>query len=111
MLANGIVGRVDHGTANLPSSGRYYLTSNGIREAAKFLGFDTPSDFVRAYPMSREWLTLLIHRMDAIAVAYRLEATTTYHAIPHQPRSVTPLVFLRRGICGEGDLIPSRLWS
>ena len=110
MLADGIVGKVNHGAANLPSSGRYYLTSNGIREAAKFLGFDTPSDFVRAYPMSREWLTLLIHRMDAITVAYRLEAATTYHAIP-QPRSITTFVSLRRGICGEGDLIPSRLWS
>ena len=44
----------------------------GIREAAEFLDFDTPSDFVRAYPMSREWLTLLIRRMDAVAAIYRL---------------------------------------
>ena len=39
------------------------------------LGFDTPSDFVRAYPMSREWLTLLIRRMDAVAVVYRVAAS------------------------------------
>ena len=39
------------------------------------LGFDTPSDFVRAYPMSREWLTLLIRRMDAVASVYRLAAS------------------------------------
>ena len=60
LLADGIVGRVGHGTASLPSSQRYCLTANGIREAARVVGFDTPSDFVRAYPVSREWLTLLI---------------------------------------------------
>ena len=75
LLADGIAGRVSHGTAHLPSSQRYFLTTKGIRETAGFLGFATPSDFVRAYPMSREWLTLLIRRMDAVASVYRLAAT------------------------------------
>ena len=75
LLAAGVVGRVSHGTAHLPSSQRYYLTANGIRQAAELLGFATPSDFVRAYPVSREWLTLLIRRMDAVAAVYRLAAS------------------------------------
>ena len=75
LLADGIVGRVSHGTAHLPSSQRYFLTTKGIREAAGFLGFATPSDFVRAYPLSREWLTLLIRQMDAVAAVYRLAAS------------------------------------
>ena len=75
LLADGIAGRVSHGTAHLPSSQMYYLTANGIREVAGFLGFDTPSDFVRAYPASKEWLTLLIRRMDAVAAVYRLAAS------------------------------------
>ena len=75
LLADGIVGRVSHGTAHLPSSQRYYLTYQGVREATNVLGFDTPSDFVRAYPMSKEWLTLLIRRMDAVASVYRLAAS------------------------------------
>ena len=74
-LADGIAGRVSHGTAHLPSSQRYYLTANGIGEAAGILGFSTPSDFVRAYPVSREWLALLIRRMDAVASVYRLAAS------------------------------------
>ena len=41
-------GRVSHGTVHLPSSHRYYLRASGIRQAAEFLDFDTPSDFVRA---------------------------------------------------------------
>ena len=75
LLADGIAGRVSHGTAHLPSSGRYSLTAQGIGEAAGMLDFDTPSDFVRAYPVSREWLTLLIRRMDAVAAVYRLAAS------------------------------------
>ena len=75
LLADGIVGRVSHGTVHLPSSGRYCLTARGIGEAAGILGFGTPSDFVRAYPVSREWLTLLIRRMDAVASVYRLASS------------------------------------
>ena len=75
LLDDGIVGRVSHGTAHLPSSGRYYLTAQGIGEAAGILGFHTPSDLVRAYPVSREWLALLIRRMDAVASIYRLAAS------------------------------------
>ena len=40
LLADGIVGRASHGTALLPSSHRYHLTANGIRETAEILGFD-----------------------------------------------------------------------
>ena len=75
LLAEGIVGRVSHGTVHLPSSQRYHLTAHGVGEAAWVLGFETPSDFVRAYPMSKEWLTLLIRRMDAVASIYRLAAS------------------------------------
>ena len=75
LLDGGIVRRVTHGTVHLPSSGRYCLTARGIGETADFLDFDAPSDFVRAYPMSREWLTMLIRRMDAVAAVYRLAAT------------------------------------
>ena len=75
LLSQGIVGRVSHGTAHLASSQRYYPTAQGIREVAGFLGFGTLSDFVRAYPVSREWLTLLIRRMDAVAAVYRLAAS------------------------------------
>ena len=75
LLAEGIVGRASHGAAHLPSSQRYHLTAIGIREAAWVFGFATPSDFVRAYSMSREWLTLLFHRMDAAASVYRLAAS------------------------------------
>ena len=86
LLADGIASRVSHGTAHLPSSQRYYLTANGIRGAAQVVGFDTPSDFVRAYPVSREWLTLLIRRMDAVASIYRLAASMSPGIDGHRSR-------------------------
>ena len=93
LLAEGIVGRVSHGTTHLPSSQRYHLTTQGIREAAEVLGFDTPSDYVRAYPISREWLTLLIRRMDAAASVYRMAAALS----PGTDGLQTSVEFLRRG--------------
>ena len=93
LLDDGIVGRVHHGTAHLPSSHRYYLTGKGIAEAANVLGFDAPSDFVRAYPVSRQWLALLLHRMDAVASVYRLAATLS----PSMDGLDTQVEFHRRG--------------
>ncbi len=72
LLTDGIAGRVNHGTVHLPTSGRWFLTSEGIEEATDVLGYATPSEFVRAYPVSQQWHTLLLRRMDAIASVYRL---------------------------------------
>ena len=93
LLSEGVVRRVSHGTAHLPPSKRYYLTAQGVGEGARVLGFDTPSDFVRAYPVSREWLTLLIRRMDAVAAVYRLAASLS----PGTDGLRTQVEFHRRG--------------
>ena len=41
-------GRPDSTGPSLPSSKRCYLTTQGIGEAARLLGFEMPSDFVGA---------------------------------------------------------------
>ena len=93
LLADGIVGRVSHGTSHLPSSRRYYLTARGISEAAGVLGFGAASDYVRAYPVSRQWLALLIRRMDAVASIYRLAASLS----PGTDGQCSQVDFHRRG--------------
>ena len=75
LLADGIVGRMSHGTAHLPSSRRYFRTAEGIKEAAGLFGSHSPSEFVRTYAMSKKWLASLIRRMDAVASIYRLAAS------------------------------------
>ena len=93
LLADDIAGRVSHGTAHLPSSRRYYLTEKGIGEAAGVLGFQMPSDFVCAYPASKEWLALLIRRMDAAASIYRLASSLS----PGNDELRSHVEFHRRG--------------
>ena len=89
----GIAGRVSHSAAPLPTSWRYFLTREGIKESSGALGFRTVSEFVRAYPMSREWLRLLIGRMDAVASVYRLAATLS----PGRDGLRTGVEFHRKG--------------
>ena len=93
LLKDGLAGRVSHGTAHLPSSHRYYLTRKGISAASDVLGYDAPSDFVRAYPVSRQWLALLIRRIDTVASIYRLAATLS----PGVDGRETQVEFHRRG--------------
>ena len=89
---------MSHGTAQLPSSQRYYLTAKGIREVAAVLGFGTPSDFVRAYPVAREGLALLIRRMDAVSAVCRLAASLSPASTAFVPTwSFTGGVELARG--------------
>ena len=89
LLKDGLAQRVSHGTAYLPSSHRYYLAGNGIGAAADALNYEAPSDFVRAYPVSRQWLTLLLRRMDAAASVYRVAATLSLNT-PARLRSTRP---------------------
>ena len=93
LLNDGMAGRVSHGTAHLPSSYRYYLTKKAIAEAADALDYDAPSDLVKAYPVSRQWLALLLRRMDAVASVYRLAATLS----PGVDGLETQVEFHRRG--------------
>ncbi|MDE2780314.1 MAG: replication-relaxation family protein [Chloroflexota bacterium] len=93
LLKDGLAGRVSHGTAHLPSSHRYYLTKKGIAQAAEALGYDAPSGFMRAYPVSRQWLALLIRRIDAVASVCRLAATLS----PGVDGRETQVEFQRRG--------------
>ena len=93
LLKDGAAGRASHATAQLSSSHRYYLTKKGIAQAADALGYDAPSDFVRAYPASRQWLALLLRRMDAVASVYRLAATLS----PGVDGLETQVEFQRRG--------------
>ena len=89
---------MSHGTAQLPPSQRNYLTAKGIREVAAVLGFGTPSDFVRVYPVSKEGLALPIRRMDEVAAGYRLAGSLSPASTAFVPTwSFTVGVKLARG--------------
>ena len=88
-------GRVSHGTAHLPSSQRYHLTAQGIREAACVPRLcDPPGLRVGPTPCRGSGSTLLIRRMDAVAS----RVPTCRLDVPRHRRATGPCVeFHRRG--------------
>ena len=59
----------------MPPENNCDCSTKGISAASEAIDFDAPSEFLLAYPVSREWLTLLIRRIDAVASVYRLSAS------------------------------------
>lgn len=93
----GLVGRVRHGTVHLPEVGRNYLTSEGIAAASAALNLSV-SEFLRAYPVSKEWTHLIIGRMDAVAGIYSLAAALS----PGADELRTHVRFHRKGnLCAK----------
>ena len=70
---------------------RDYTPYNAI--ALDALGFDAPSEFMRTYLVSQQWLALLLRRMDAVPSVYRLAATLS----PGVEGLCSRLDFQRRG--------------
>ena len=91
LVKDGLVGRARHSTVNLPEARRYYLTPMGLAAASKALGCKSSDEYVRKYPVSREWLRILIERMDAVASIYALAAAISPDA------GGTQVEFYRKG--------------
>ena len=66
-----LVASVRVGTATIDAVPRYYPTVLGIASAASTLGL-TMKEFRREYPVSREWLEILLGRLDSVIACYRL---------------------------------------
>ncbi len=70
---------VSHATGLLPLTRRYHLTAAGLRRLAELEepGID---ELLRLYPVSRQWVGILLERLDGAAVIYRLTATVSHLA-------------------------------
>ena len=70
----GLAASVPHSTVLLPYTRRFYLTVAGLRHLARYedIALD---DLIRAYPVSKQWRRILMERLDAIAVIYRLASS------------------------------------
>ena len=104
LMAEGIVGRVNHGTAHLPSNQRYHLTAQGIKQAAGILGVDTPDETLRTLLhlaaagipdlSSPEIITLLLDAGAAINAADKAGDTPLHLAAAHVRTQITETVKL-----------------
>ncbi len=68
---SGLVEHLAHATTLLPTTRRYCLTAAGVRQLAECDGEQVVRQ-LRSCPVSQEWRRLILQRLDAAAVLYRL---------------------------------------
>ena len=119
----GLAASFPHATDLLRSTRRFHLTASGLRrltEADGAAAGDTP----RTYPVSAQWRRILMERLDAVGVIYRLAssiATQTgpiwlrwYRAAPLdaalQLSDGRTLGIVRQGLTSDRTGFSKRLW-
>ena len=70
----GFIAYIPHAADLIPPTRRYRLTGKGLRTLAEAEG-STLDDLLRSRPVSVQWLRILMDRLDALAVIYRLAST------------------------------------
>ena len=66
-----LVASIRHSTDIIASTRRLYVTKMGLRWLAEQEDEDEP-DLLQRYPISRHWQRILLERLDAVGVIYRL---------------------------------------
>ena len=69
-----LVASLPHATALLCRTRRYFLTTAGLRRLAETDGV-TLDQLMRRHPVSARWRRILLERLDAVAVIYRLTSS------------------------------------
>ena len=77
----GLVAHVPHAADLIPPTRRYRLTARGLGALAEAEGASI-DDLLRSRPVSVQWLRILMDRLDALAVVYRLASTVAGVAHP-----------------------------
>ncbi len=120
----GHVAYVPHAADLIPPTRRYRLTGRGLRALADVEG-SSPDDLLRSRPVSVQWLRILMDRLDALAVVYRLASTIAavahpvglrlYRASPLDAAMTLPggrtLGVVRQGHTADRTGFSRRLWK
>ena len=77
----GTVQAVPHASEPIRSTRRYCLTANGLQRLSQDEGIDL-NQLLRSRPVSEGWRRILLERLDAVAVVYRLAAALSRAAYP-----------------------------
>ncbi len=72
----GLVASLPHATALLRRTRRYFLTAAGLRRLAETEAV-TLDQLMRRHPVSARWRRILLERLDAVAVIYRLTSSVS----------------------------------
>ena len=71
---SGLAASILHATDLLRSTRRYHLTVSGLRRLAEADGAAL-DEILREYPVSAQWRRILMERLDAVGVIYRLASS------------------------------------
>ena len=119
----GLVAPVPHATDLIPPTRRYHLTAAGINRLAQDEG-RTPDELLRARPVSAQWRRILLERLDAVAVVYRLASAVSnvaypirfrwFRAMPMDAAIALPdgrvIAVVRQGLTSDRTGFAKRLW-
>ena len=121
--AEGLAASVPHATDVTPPTRRFYLTPSGLHRLARDEGM-TVDELLNLYPVSTRWQRVLLERLDAAAVIYRLAATISniahpirfrwYRAMPMDAAIILPderiIGVVRQGLTSDRTSFSKRLW-
>ena len=119
----GMAGSIPHATPLLPPTRRYFLTAHGLERLAE-LEKVSLDGLLKSCPVSSHWLRLLLERLDALGVVYRLAATVAnpefpidfrwYRASPVDAGIILPggrtVAIVRQGNTADRTGFSKRLW-
>ena len=119
----GLAAPVPHATDLTAPTRRFHLTAAGLRRLAQEEG--VPVDgLLRSRPVSTQWRRLLLERLDAVAVVYRIAAAVAnihhpirfrwYRAMPMDAAIALPggrtVAVVRQGHATDRTGFAKRLW-
>ena len=119
----GLAASVIHATELLRPTRRFHLTAAGLRRLADAEGIIL-EDMLRAHPVSARWWHILMERLDAVAVIYRMASTIAtecgpvdvrwYRAAPLDAAITLPdgrtVGVIRQGPTSDRTGFSKRLW-
>ncbi|MYC35608.1 MAG: hypothetical protein F4X66_01625 [Chloroflexi bacterium] len=121
---DGLCDAVPHATGLFPAAERFHLTAAGLARLAGDEGMSLDG-LLRARPVSARWRNILLERLDALAVIYRLAAVLSgvaypirlrwYRASPLDAAVTLPdgrtVGVVRRGQTADRSPFANRLWK
>ncbi len=123
MERDGLVASVPHTAPLIPPTRRYSLTTSGLHRLARDEGMTVDELLVRC-PVSERGRRLLMERLDAAAVIYRLASAVSnvefpirfrwYRAMPMDATMTLPdgrtVAVVRQGLTADRTAFSKRLW-
>ena len=120
---DGLVASVPHAAPLIPPTRRYCLTAAGLHRLARDEAM-TVDELLSMYPVSEQGRRVLMERLDAVAVVYRLASAVSnavfpirfrwYRAMPMDAAMTLPdgrtVAVVRQGLTADRTAFSKRLW-